>query len=639
MVLVCAGAALGLVNPQLQPSHLVSRHKAVIGGEITQADSRKGVVVFRVTRVCMGEFAPREVTIRVPEAPAGEPSLLDDAAPGAVIVAYVGKTRKGREGDGLVYAGHQWHEVQMPDLAQPAAWKWADALGDDMAGTFNGAAEQLLAMMSDAADKRDFFPAYPAVKFKDDLNVAAFTGGPVRGVALYDIDGDGRPDVYACHESGGRAFIQVAPLKFEDRTAALGLAGVKGASCSFADVNGDGYPDLLAGGVIYLGAKAGFSRSDLLPASADRQVKCAAFVDASGDGYPDVVVSRVQGGLSLYLNPGAKGGAFADATSAAGLDRPQCGAGETGFFAPGDFSGDGRVDLYYAVRKGLILVQDAKGGFSPLAHKIDFDYKTPGAGGPGLTGGGCFAPLWRPDTWDLVAAGDMHLTIVTSAGGTPVNVTRHANEVKVCRVSQLATLAEDLDMDGNVDLLTLVRDAGVKNIYHANRGYGSFMLPELYDAEGFPGKAYAAGAWGAAAGDVDGDGATDLVLGGADGVLRIMLSDAFGHALRQPREHPTLMEQKLRQTRILTVRVAGPIGVLGADVRLADKAGRLVRRHVIGSQVLTGCRGPDTVNLAVREPGPHTLTVRFSDGLMRQWPVDLTNERRVVLVADRSRGR
>ena len=77
---------------------------------------------------------------------------------------------------------------------------------------------------------------------------------------------------------------------------------------------------------------------------------------------------------------------------------------------------------------------------------------------------------------------------------------------------------------------------------------------------------------------------------------------------------------------------------LGADVRLTDAAGRLAGRRVIGSQVLTGCRGPDTINLAVREAGEYTLSVRFSDGATRTWPVDLRTEKRAVVAASRDAG-
>ena len=69
LLVALAAAAIGLVNPQLQPSHLVSRYRAVIGGEVAEADADKGRVVLRVTHVPMGEFAPKTVTILAAEAP------------------------------------------------------------------------------------------------------------------------------------------------------------------------------------------------------------------------------------------------------------------------------------------------------------------------------------------------------------------------------------------------------------------------------------------------------------------------------------------------------------------------------------------------------------------------------------------
>jgi hypothetical protein len=82
---------------------------------------------------------------------------------------------------------------------------------------------------------------------------------------------------------------------------------------------------------------------------------------------------------------------------------------------------------------------------------------------------------------------------------------------------------------------------------------------------------------------------------------------------------------------LLTVRVRGKIGVLGAEVTLSDADGRLVARRTIGAQLLTGCCGPTAVNLAIRHPADYRLAVRFSDGTTRTWPVDLTEHKHVVI--------
>jgi hypothetical protein len=635
-LLLGAGPAQALVNPQLQPMHLVERYRATVGGEVTAADYDKGIVLVRITQVCTGEFKPKDVAIRVPEVDVTDPSLFDDVEHGATVVACVGRKRRRHEQDVLLYAGKGWHRVEIVDAARPSVWRWTEAVGDDMVGTFNGAAEQLVALMHDIAAGRAFFPPRPFVRFKKERIVATLGGG-VRGVALHDVNRDGRPDLYACCPNGDRLYLQTGPLEFRDATERLGLAGVASPSCSFADVDADGRPDLLAGATVFRGTGDGFERTGALPPGAARGLTCAAFVEINGDGYPDVVVSRKAGGLAVFLNTGpdaAAGPSFTDATKTCGLDRPACGAGGTGFFAPGDWNGDHRTDLYYGVGKGLILVQDVAGRFVRVEHRIDFGYRVPGDG-PGLTGGGGFTPLWKPDRWDLVAAGDSHLTLVTNAGGTVRNVTGYGNETRVCQVAQLATLAEDLNMDGHADLLTIARTAGARNSFHTNRGYGSFMLPELY-AEGydpFPGTWYGTGAGGAAAGDVDDDGANDLLLGGADGGLRLALSDTLRH--RKPEAHPTWHERVLSRTRILTVRVTGRTGVLGAVVTLTDAKGRTLARRQVGTRVLTGCRGPDAVNIAVREPGICRLTVRYADGHARMWNVDLSDEPRTVVEAAR----
>jgi len=214
-----------------------------------------------------------------------------------------------------------------------------------------------------------------------------------------------------------------------------------------------------------------------------------------------------------------------------------------------------------------------------------------------------------------VSPADLHFLIATYEKGVVRNVTGFGNEIRLGTVGQIATLAEDLNMDGHVDLLTISRKADAENVFHANRGYGSYMLPDLYISyDGLPGKAFSTGAWSVAAGDINDDGATDLLFGGIDGGLRLAVNDAFSHELRRPKEHPTSLEKKLSQHRILTVKLEGGKGILGADVRLMAEDGPVVARRLTGTNVLTGCCGPNRFNLVIREPGQHNLIVSFSDG-------------------------
>ncbi len=641
-----AGGAPAFINPQLQPSHLFDRYVAVIGGEVVHVDYDARTLRVRVREVLKGPFAAQEVTVQ------GAGEEIDDGlnllSKGMTFVGFVGRQpRRGQTasaGQAVFYAGEgNWEVAEFERPDDPSRWRWARHLPAvpepdetvSMFGTFNGHEDQLLALVRDVPVGRAYYPSHPYVRFLPDREIGRFAK-PVRGVALYDIDGDGRLDVYACSEAGNRLYLQTNDRAFKDRTELLGLSGLATPSCNFADVDADGRPDLLAGAAVYLAGADGFARSALLPPRAAEALKTSAFVEINGDGRPDVVVSRAGGGLAVYLNPGPGGGGFRDATSGLGLDLPEAGAGGDGFFAPGDWNGDGRTDLFYAAGRGLLLLQAADGRFAPLKHGVLFDFDGGGEAGAGGTGAGAFGTLFHGDRQALIVPQKSDFVLVAELGGTPTDVAYLGNEVSEATYKQLLSLVEDLNADGYVDFYTTSWSEKQPAYFHMNRGYGSFMRPEKYDLGVFPGTdhAHRRGAWGAAAGDVDGDGANDLVLGGVDGRLAIALNATLG--LRTPKEHPTFEERTQREFRILTVRVSGKVGVLGAAARLTAADGRrVVALRQIGSNVLTGCRGPDTLNLTVREPGRYVLAVRFSDGYTQTWPVDLTAPGRTVLDARR----
>ena len=422
---------------------------------------------------------------------------------------------------------------------------------------------------------------------------------------------------------------------FSDDTAAAGLAGVTARSVSVADVDGDGRADLLLDGVLWRGmpqqpgAHVAVSKAILLRSKAT--VLCAAFVELDGDGRPDVLVSYVDGGLGAYLQ--GKDGSFSDVTARVGLDRPECGAGQTGFFAPGDWNDDGRCDVFLSVGSGLLLVQDQNGVFTPQVHRLGCSFRT--ADGAGFTGAACMAPLWRGDSVDLAIPLDTGLVLSGTRNGVSENVAGWGNESQLSRTAQIATLAEDLNLDGNVDLFTLTRRRDGRNLLHTNRGYGSYLVDDLYAKNDLmPGKAYDTGAWGVAAGDVDGDGAPDLVMTSLDGEVRLLLNDVQAH--RPADEHATTQDRTLAQSGIVAVTAHGP-GALGATLTLTDASGRRLARRQLGIQVLTGCSAPLAVSLVSREPGAAKLHVHFANGVERDWPVTInaaTVTRLVVSATD-----
>ena len=640
-VLLITTAAWALVNPLLQPIHLYDRYSVVLAATVVSADLtdedaevESGRVTLKVSTVCKGEFAAKEIVINVPARKARgevkheaneEWNIWDVAYKDRTFVAFVGKTRRRGENEILLYCGErQWHHARIADSVKPSVWTYESASAQVMVGTFNGDATRLTDILVDRNSGTAFFPAEPTVRLNRDVTVGKLPGG-AGGVALFDIDGDGDLDVLACSAKGIRAYLQGDSLKFTDATEKLGLSGVSGMSCALADVNADGRSDLLVDMQLFLKQEQGFVKPTMLKVAKDTPLKVSSFVQLNGDGRADILLSHVGGGLTSLLNDG-KGG-FTDATEKLGLASEECGAGGNGYFAPGDWNGDSRTDLYYATGKGLILVQDAKGRFGPIKHKLAFDYRCSPDYKPGKTGAGCFGAVWRQDAMDIVSPGDSSLAVVANIDGEARDVSISGNEIGLCAARQIASLVEDLNMDGYADLYTISRDVIQKNQFHTNRGYGSFMDATLYDSEAF-GAAHDKGAWGAAAGDVNSDGMNDLLLGHVDGEITLVLSGAAD--VRKPTEHPTYHEKKLQQTCIVSVSLKGR-GVVGADVRLVDSEANAVLRRTIGTQVLTGCRGPDTVNLAVREPGDYTLRVRFADGTVKTQKVAVGKTKHVPL--------
>ena len=119
------------------------------------------------------------------------------------------------------------------------------------------------------------------------------------GVALGDVDGDGRTDLYLCGLDAPNALYRnLGGWKFAEITASAGVACENQASTG------------------------------------------AAFADVDGDGDPDLLVNGMAQGTRLFLNDGRA--QFSEATDAWGLRST---AGATSF-ALADVDGDGWLDLY-----------------------------------------------------------------------------------------------------------------------------------------------------------------------------------------------------------------------------------------------------------------------------------------------------
>ena len=225
-----------------------------------------------------------------------------------------------------------------------------------------------------------------------------YNGG---GVAVGDVDGDGRQDLYfSSNLESNRLYRNLGDFKFEDITERAGVAGPPGwkTGVSMADVNGDGALDIYVSAVNYL-TMAGHNVlyvNDGTGTFADRTAEYglafsgfstqSLFFDYDRDGDLDLYllnhsvhterqigvaarrdVRHPQAGDRLYRNDGAR---FTDVSEAAGIY-----GGVEGFglgVVASDVNVDGCMDLYVAndfQENDYLYLNDCRGHFTEVGSR------------------------------------------------------------------------------------------------------------------------------------------------------------------------------------------------------------------------------------------------------------------------------
>ena len=291
----------------------------------------------------------------------------------------------------------------------------------------------------DSSSKNHLYQQLPGGHFKD---VSAGSGldfaGYNMGVAVGDVNNDGRPDVLITQFGGVKLFLNNGDGTFKDVTKESGL-NVPGwsTSAAFFDYDHDGYLDLVV--VRYV--------------DYDRTWPCGGASGAADYCAPNVFKGTVS---MLFHNLGAKGKnavGFEDVTLASGLGRlPGPGLG----VLCADFDGDGWPDIFIADdgQPNRLWINQKNGTFTEEAVKRGVAYNRMGAAEANM------GIAWGDVDGDLLA--DLYVTHLTHETNTlwkqgPRGSFRDETQFTQLgrphwRATGFGTVMGDFDRDGALDV-------------------------------------------------------------------------------------------------------------------------------------------------------------------------------------------
>jgi hypothetical protein len=440
------------------------------------------------------------------------------------------------------------------------------------------------------------------------------TRGYGMGVAAGDFDNDGCVDLYLTNLGANQLFHNNCDGTFTDVSKASGTADPSwSVSAAFVDVDRDGWLDLFVG--------------NYLNYSIAANVPCL-----SPSGLPDYCSPNVYRAQPSRLFHNNHDGTFTDITTASGLSRdfgPALGV------TTADFNGDGWIDLYVSNdgHENQLWINQRDGTFmnmGPLSGAALSAHGLPKAG-------------MGVDAGDIDNDGDEDLFVTNLTGeGNDLYVndgTGTFEEQSAASGLGLGSLGFtgfgaawfDIDNDGRLD--TLIVNGAVRTIEALRQANDPFPLHQrklLFrnrDGRRFDDVTARGGAAlqlsevsrGAAFGDIDNDGDTDVVVANNGGHVRLLLNEVGS------RNH--WVGLRLVGTNVARRR-SGSIGgrdMLGARVAVVRGDGAMLWRRVRSDASYASANDPRVLVGLARSTAEPRVRVIWPDGQKEEWsrvPID-----------------
>jgi hypothetical protein len=469
----------------------------------------------------------------------------------------------------VVYRGSSAGLTKVNALALPGSN--SELSGGDVNG--DGYADVLVSSSPAVSDARIYFG--PGLSTQSGDYWSYSPGGTVAAVG--DVNGDGISDVLVGDNgSVKRLFFGGSPRPNTTESWTLNLPGVLAAA---GDVNGDGYADLLFGcgacdffgnghAWLFFGSND-FGGVGLTSANADWDVGGTAVGgrfgfavgtagDVNGDGFSDILVGAPNandgaGSVSLFLG----GAELPDSTHSFTLSRQEGAEFGMSVAYAGDVNGDGYGDLIVGAplydggqtdEGAAFVFYGTSDGLDPTAWSAEYNsglahFGSAVAGAGDVNGDGFDDVIVGAEDYTGTGNANQGAAFVWLGGaggvnggvnGSPANVAWKAVGVNLsAHLGTSVASAGDVNGDGFADVIMGVPDyshgqsvEGIALVFRGSAsGLGADGSPANADALLEANKASAHfGTSVASAGDVNGDGFSDVIVGAPDYDVT-----AFGH--------------------------------------------------------------------------------------------------------------
>jgi hypothetical protein len=442
-------------------------------------------------------------------------------------------------------------------------------------------------------------PKGPALRFTDVTESARIdVRGYGMGAATGDYDNDGCVDLYITKLGSNQLLRNNCDGTFTDATAASGTADPGwSVSAAFVDIDRDGWLDLFVG--------------QYLNYSVASNVVCY-----SVSGQRDYCPPNVYRARPSHLFYNNRDGTFSDITAAAGMATEY---GPALGISTADFNRDGWIDIYVA----------NDGAPNQLwINQRDRTFKNTGLlAGAAVSAEGRLKASMGVDAGDFDGDGDDDVFVgeltgqgadlyINDGSGVFVEGSAHAGiRLRTLPSTTFGAAWLDADNDGLLDLA--IANGAVTHTAEALAANERFRLhqrPQLFrnigmgrfeEASDRAGDAFAAEevGRGAAFGDLDNDGDTDIVIATDNGPARVLVNSVGSRS-------------SWMGLRLLT----GKRDALGARVRLMLDDGSILWRRARADGSYASASDPRVlIGLGVRVPRSTNVQVFWPGGHVEEW--------------------